>query len=70
MLLSRVYEQKLATGDMDAIKVLRGVSPVAWRNVQLIGAFDFTSALIGRHRGPGSSLQRPGILAQLDEGRG
>ena len=44
LLQSRVYEQKLAAGDMDAIKVLRGVSPVAWRNVHLIGAFVFTPA--------------------------
>ena len=44
LLLSRVYEQKVAAGDMDAIKILSGVSPVAWRNVHLIGAFDFTQA--------------------------
>jgi TnpA family transposase len=42
LLLSRVYEQKAAAGDLDAIKILQGISPVAWRNVHLIGNFDFT----------------------------
>jgi hypothetical protein len=43
LLLSRVYEQKLAAGDLEAIKVLNSTSPVAWRNVNLIGNFDFTT---------------------------
>jgi len=43
LLLSRVYEQKLAAGDQEAIKILRGISPVAWRNVNLIGKFNFTA---------------------------
>jgi hypothetical protein len=42
LLLSRVYEQKAAAGDLDAIKILQSVSPVAWRNVHLIGNFHFT----------------------------
>jgi hypothetical protein len=42
LLLSRVYEQKLAAADLEAIRILKGVSPVAWRNVNLIGNFDFT----------------------------
>ena len=41
LLLSRVYEQKLAADDQEAIKILRGTSPVAWRDVILIGNFDF-----------------------------
>jgi TnpA family transposase len=44
LLLSRVYEQKLAAGDLEAIKVLKSTSPVAWRNVNLIGNFDFTTS--------------------------
>lgn len=43
LLLSRVYEQKLAVGDKEAIKILKGVSPVAWRNFNLTGNFDFTT---------------------------
>ena len=43
LLLSRVYEQKLAAGDDEAIKILRKTSPVAWRNVNLFGNFDFTA---------------------------
>jgi len=39
--LSRVYERKLAADDQEAIKILRGTSPVAWRDVNLIGKFDF-----------------------------
>jgi TnpA family transposase len=45
LLLSRVYEQKLAGGDLEAIKVLKSTSPVAWRDVNLIGNFDFTTSL-------------------------
>jgi hypothetical protein len=44
LLLSRVYEQKLAAGDLEAIKILKGTSPVAWRDVNLIGNFDFTAS--------------------------
>lgn len=43
LILSRVYDQKLAVSDEEAIKILRGISPVAWRNVNLIGNFDFTA---------------------------
>ena len=43
LILSRVYEQKLAAGDEEAIKILRKTSPVAWRNVNLFGNFDFTA---------------------------
>lgn len=42
LLLSRVYEQKLAAGDQEAIQFLKDVSPVAWRNINLIGNMDFT----------------------------
>jgi hypothetical protein len=44
LLLSRVYEQKVAVGDLEAIQFLKGTSPVAWRNVNLIGNFDFTTS--------------------------
>lgn len=40
-LLSRIYENKLAEGDVAAIELLKRVSPVAWRNVNLYGAFEF-----------------------------
>ena len=43
LLLSRVYEHKLAANDQNAIEILKGISPVAWRNVNLIGNFDFTT---------------------------
>jgi len=43
LLLSRVYEQKLAADGQEAIKILRGTSPVAWRDVNLIGNFDFAA---------------------------
>ena len=43
LILSRVYDQKLAASDEEAIKILRGISPVAWRNINLIGSFDFTA---------------------------
>jgi hypothetical protein len=44
LFLSRVYEQKLAAGDLEAIKILKGTSPVAWRDIHLIGNFDFTTS--------------------------
>jgi hypothetical protein len=34
-----VYEQKLAADDRDAIEIIKGTSPVAWQNVNLIGKF-------------------------------
>jgi len=40
----RIYEQKLAAGDLEAIKVLKSTSPVVWRNVDLIDNFDFTTS--------------------------
>jgi hypothetical protein len=43
LLLSRVAEQKHAVGDLDALKLLNATSRVAWRNVNLIGTFDFTA---------------------------
>jgi Tn3 transposase DDE domain-containing protein len=44
LLLSRVYGQKLAAGGLEAIKVPKNISPVAWREVNLIGNFDFSSS--------------------------
>ena len=41
-LLSKVYEQKSAAGDQEAIQLLRGVSPCAWQHVNLFGAIEFT----------------------------
>src|SRR5271156_7208276 len=35
LLLSRVYEHKLAANDQAAIEILKGISPAAWRNVNL-----------------------------------
>ena len=35
--------QKLAAGDMDAVDALSSISPIAWRHVNLVGRFDFTS---------------------------
>ena len=39
-----MYEQNVAAGDLEAIQFLKGTSPVAWRNVNLIGNFDFTTS--------------------------
>ncbi|HMH14160.1 MAG TPA: Tn3 family transposase [Edaphobacter sp.] len=44
LLLSRVYEQKLAAGYLEAVKILKNTSPVAWRDVNLIGSFDFSTS--------------------------
>jgi hypothetical protein len=44
LLLSRVAEQKVAAGDTEAYEILKGVSPVAWRSVNLTGSFDFSES--------------------------
>jgi TnpA family transposase len=41
LLLSRVYDHKLASGDEAAADIVKDVSPNAWQHVHLIGAFDF-----------------------------
>ena len=40
-LLSKVYGQKVAAGELEAIELLRGVSPCAWQHVNLLGAIEF-----------------------------
>ena len=60
VLLSRVYGQKQAAGDQAAMAAIRGMSPVAWRHVNLIGKFEFSTsepkvdidALAARHADP------------------
>jgi hypothetical protein len=42
MLLSQVYERKLAAGDTDAVSAIRRMSPVAWQHVNLFGTFEFS----------------------------
>ena len=70
LLLSRVYEQKVAAGDLEAIKILKSTSPVAWRNVNLIGNFDFTTISSPvRHRSPGGALSKRRLLAPLHDRR-
>jgi TnpA family transposase len=41
-LLSRIYAQKKAVGDVAAIDILRRISPIAWRHINLFGRFEFT----------------------------
>ena len=41
LLLSRVYDQKLASGDHAAADIVKDISPNAWQHVHLIGAFNF-----------------------------
>ena len=55
LLLSRVYEQKAAAGDLDAIKILQCISPVAWRHVHFMGRYLF--------RGPRQPIDPDTILA-------
>jgi len=49
-LLSRIYEQKQAAGDVEALEILRPISPVAWQHINLFGRFEFT------HTGSGVDL--------------
>lgn len=41
-LLSKVYEQKVTAGDLDAIAFIQGMSPVAWQHVNMFGSFEFS----------------------------
>ena len=43
VLLSKVYEQKLAAGDLDAVAFIKGMSPVAWQHVNLFGSIEFSN---------------------------
>ena len=43
-LLSKVYEQKPAANDQQAMDVIQGISPVAWQHVNLFGTFEFSPA--------------------------
>jgi TnpA family transposase len=60
LLLSKVYEQKRAAGDQEAMDVLRRISPVAWQHVNLFGAIEFSptvskvdiDALVARYTDP------------------
>lgn len=40
--MSRVYEQKQAAGDQGAQAIIKGISPVAWQHVNLLGSFEFS----------------------------
>ncbi len=42
MLLSKVYEQKLAAEDHEATAIIQRISPVAWQHVNLFGKFEFS----------------------------
>jgi hypothetical protein len=43
-LLSRVYEQKQADDDYEAMEIIKGVSPIAWQHINLFGTFEFNQA--------------------------
>ena len=45
VLLSKVYEQKITIGDQAAIEVIKGISPVAWQHINLIGKFEFSETI-------------------------
>ena len=40
-LLSRVYEQKKVAGDLQAIEIIKHISPIAWQHINLFGKFEF-----------------------------
>lgn len=44
VLLSRVYEQKLAADDKEALTIIKEISPVAWQHVNLFGTFEFNQS--------------------------
>ncbi len=48
-LFSRVHEQKRPAGDKAATALIAGMSPVAWRHVNLFCAMDFGAATAPVH---------------------
>jgi TnpA family transposase len=60
-LLSKVYAQKAAANDQQAMAIIQGISPVAWQHVNLFGTFEFSptestvdlDALAARYSDPG-----------------
>ena len=44
-LLSKVYEQKVAAGDQEAINLLRSISPCAWQHINLFGSIEFSQRI-------------------------
>ena len=60
LLLSRVYEQKQAADDQEALAIIKDISPVAWQHINLFGTFEFSpstakvdiDALIVRYADP------------------
>jgi hypothetical protein len=40
--LTKVYETKVADGDLDAIAFIQGLSPVAWQHVNMFGSFELS----------------------------
>jgi len=42
LLLSRVYAQKQAADDQEALAIIKDISPVAWQYINLFGTFEFT----------------------------
>jgi hypothetical protein len=68
-LLSRVYEQKVAAADREAVRILESTSPVAWRNINLIGNFDFINQFIPRRmEAMAACYQNEDFLAPLHAG--
>jgi TnpA family transposase len=41
-LLSRIYARKQTAGNVEALEILRHISPVAWQHINLFGRFEFT----------------------------
>ena len=70
--VSQIYAQKKAVGDVAAIDILRRISPIARRHINLFGRFEFTQtgshvdldALAERYNDPGF-----GNRAVREEGR-
>jgi TnpA family transposase len=43
-LLSRIYEQQQAAGDVAALDLIKAISPIAWQHINLFGNLDFNAA--------------------------
>ncbi|ESQ12286.1 MAG TPA: hypothetical protein DDY14_17745 [Chromatiaceae bacterium] len=75
-LLSRIYAQKQAAGDLEALEIRRHISPVAWQHINLFGRFEFTQtrsgvdldALAARYNDPefwSQALREAGLDGQV-----
>lgn len=47
LILSKIYEVQEELGNMDVLEFLKGLSPIAWRHINLSGRYEFVNLFLG-----------------------